>query len=199
MVPEIWRMTHNFSSFWNIFALLIPSSPLPLTAQKIKISKKRKQYLEISSFNTSVPKIMIIWFTVPEIWWVTDVIVIFHCAIFCSFIPPPLTAQKMKISKQWKKCLEISSFYKFTKNHYHLLHSSWDMTHDTHILPLNSKKKKKEKKKKIEKMKKTPGHIIILKLWLNNVHFLRYGAWQTDRQMVGKSEIDPPKNRNRQF
>ena len=42
----------------------------------------------------SVPKIMIICCTVPEIWRVTNVIVIFHCGpFFCLFTP--LTAPKM--------------------------------------------------------------------------------------------------------
>ena len=52
--------------FWTIFYPFIP-----LTAPKNKISKKWKKYLEISSFYTSVPKIMIRWCTVPEIWWAT--------------------------------------------------------------------------------------------------------------------------------
>ena len=168
MVPGIWRMTHNFSSFWNIFALLIPSSPpspLPLTAQKIKISKKRKQYLEISSFNTSVPKIMIIWFTVPEIWWVTDVIVIFHCAIFCSFTPPSLTAQKMKISKQWKKCPEISSFYKSLPKIITIcstLPEIWHMTLTSSPLTAKKKKKRKKKNRKNEKNSWTYHHFKIM-------------------------------------
>ena len=147
------------------FNPLLPPPPLPLTAQKIKISKKRKQYLEISSFNTSVPKIMIIWFTVPEIWWVTDVIVIFHCAIFCSFTPPPPNSPKNENFKTMKKMPgDIIILQKFTKNHYHMLHSSWDMTHDTHILPLNSKKKKKRKKKnrKNEKNSWTYHHFKIM-------------------------------------
>ena len=124
----------------------------------------------------------------------------FSLCYFLPFYPPPLpplTAQKMKISKQWKKCPEISSFYKSLPKIITICSTLPEIGHMTHTSsPLTAKKKKK---KKIEKMKKTPGHIIILKLWLNNVHFLRYGAWQTDRQMVGKSEIDPPKNRNRQF
>ena len=41
---------------------------------------------------------MIICYTVPEIWCVTDAIVIFQYG---------LTARKMKILKQWKKRLEI--------------------------------------------------------------------------------------------
>ena len=44
----------------------------PLTVQKIKIFKKWKKKLKISLFYTSVPKIMITWCTVPEIWCATD-------------------------------------------------------------------------------------------------------------------------------
>ena len=49
----------------------------------MKSSKKNeKKPLEISSFYTSVPKITIICYTVPEIWFVTDVIVSFHFGLF---------------------------------------------------------------------------------------------------------------------
>ena len=41
----------------------------------------------MSSFYTNVPKIMIIWYTVPEIWCVTDVIVIFHFELFFALLP----------------------------------------------------------------------------------------------------------------
>ena len=96
--------TDNFLSFWAIFC------PFTLlTTQKIKILKFWKKHLEISSFYTSVPKIMIICFTVPEIWHMTHVTFIFHFGLFFALLP--LTAQKMKISKKWKKRLEISSFY----------------------------------------------------------------------------------------
>ena len=49
---------NGYFSFWAIFC--------PFTAQKIIISKKWKKHLEISSFYTSVPKIMTGWCTVPE-------------------------------------------------------------------------------------------------------------------------------------
>ena len=75
----------------------------------MKISKKWTKWLDISSFYTSVPKIMIICYTVLEIWHVTDVIVLFHFGQFAH--STPLTAQKMKISKKWKEHLKISSFY----------------------------------------------------------------------------------------
>ena len=72
-----WDMVHDrcncYFSFWTIFC------PFTLlTARKMKISKKWKKILEVSSFYTSVPKIIIIWYTVPEIWRMTDVPVIFH-------------------------------------------------------------------------------------------------------------------------
>ena len=100
-VPEIWHVKDviifHFRHFFCPFT--------PLTTQKIKISKKRKNGLEISSFNTSVPWIMIICCNVPEIWCVTDVIY-FHFgqffALFTPLPPSPLTAQKIKISKKRK-------------------------------------------------------------------------------------------------
>ena len=51
---------------------------------------------------------MIIYYTVFEIWQVTDVIVVFHFGQFFSFYP--LTAQKINISKKWKKHLEVHHF-----------------------------------------------------------------------------------------
>ena len=85
-----------------------------ITAWKIKKIKffffKLKKSMKISSFYISVPKIMIRWYTVPEIWCVTGVIVSSHFGLFfCSFTLR--TIQKIKILKKWKICLEMSSFY----------------------------------------------------------------------------------------
>ena len=117
----------------------------------------------------------------------------------CYFLPFYLpNSPKNENFKTMKKMPgDIIILQKFTKNNYHMLYSPWDMTHDTSF-PLTAKKKKNRKN---EKNSWTYHHFtqVYQKLWLNNVHFLRYGAWQTDRQMVGKSEIDPPKNRKRQF
>ena len=55
---------------------------------------------------------MIIRYTVPEIWCMTDVLVIFDYGLFFVLLPP-LTAQKIKILKKRKKHLEISC----TKNY----------------------------------------------------------------------------------
>ena len=90
-----------------------PPHPPPLTKQKIKILKKWKKQLETSSIYTSVPKIMIICYTVPDIQHVTDVTRSFW-AIFCPFTPPPSPplTQKIQIFKKWKKkSLKILAFY----------------------------------------------------------------------------------------
>ena len=102
----------NYFSFWAIFCPFTP-----LTAWKITIYHKRKKHLEISSFYISAPKIIMICYTAPKIWCMTDVIIIFHFGLSFALLPappplprPPLTSQRIKILKKWKKHLEISSF-----------------------------------------------------------------------------------------
>ena len=70
-----------YFSFWSIscpFTLLIAQI---IKIEKKKKKKKRKKSLGISSIYTSVPKIIIICYTVPEIWCLKNVIVIFHFGI----------------------------------------------------------------------------------------------------------------------
>ena len=82
-----WDMVCDRCSYYFLFwAIICPFTPL--TAQKIKIFKKWKKTLEISSFYNSVTKIMIMCYTVPEIWCVTDVIFIFHFGLFIALLPP---------------------------------------------------------------------------------------------------------------
>ena len=80
-----WDMVRDrcnwYFSFWAIFCIFTL-----LTARKIKILIKWKKFLEISSFYICVPKIMIICYTIPEIWCVTDVI-IFHFVSFFALLP----------------------------------------------------------------------------------------------------------------
>ena len=86
MMYGSWDMKHdgeNFLSFWTIFCTFTP-----LKTRKIKILKNWKKHLEISSFYKSVPKIMIICYTVPWIWHVTDLIVILHFGLFLALLPP---------------------------------------------------------------------------------------------------------------
>ena len=75
---------------------------------KIRLLKKWKNLLEISSIYTCVPKTTIIWGTFPEIRSETEFFVILGHVL--PFWPTPLTTQKTKILKKWKKHLKMSSF-----------------------------------------------------------------------------------------
>ena len=70
MVHDIWNCYFSFRTIFCPFT--------PLTARKMKISQKWKKRLEISSFYTSAPKLMIIVYTVLELWCMINVIVVFH-------------------------------------------------------------------------------------------------------------------------
>ena len=70
MMYGYWDMEwdkQDFLSFWVIFCPFTP-----VTAQKIKVSKKWKTCLEIPLFYNCVPKIIIRWYAVPEIWCTMD-------------------------------------------------------------------------------------------------------------------------------
>ena len=54
-------------------------------------------------------------------------------SIWAIFAIYPLTTQKIKILKKWKKHLEISLFYTSTNNHDYKMYASWDMERDRQI------------------------------------------------------------------
>ena len=138
MVPEIWSATDRiFLLSWTFFCPFTP-----LTAQKIKIYKKKKKkwkkkILQISSFYTRVPKIMIIGYTVPEIWHMRDVIVIFHfgqkfliygvrqnfLSFWAIFCPPPTFYPPISSKNENLKKIKNNSwrFHHFTQ----LYQKSW--------------------------------------------------------------------------
>ena len=124
-----------YFSFWAIFYAFTP-----LAARKIKISKKWKRQLEISSFYVTVPKIMIICYTVPEILCLRDVIVIFYFMIFFDLLPSN-SPKNQNVKKNEN--------------------TSWKYHHLTHLCQ---------------------------KLWLEDARFLRYGARRTDGQTDGQTE-----------
>ena len=74
-----WDIGCNcYFSFWVIL-----SSITLLTAKKNKISQKwKKKKTRVSSFDTTLPKIMIVRFYVRKIWRLTDVIVSFPSGLF---------------------------------------------------------------------------------------------------------------------
>ena len=86
MMYGSWKMEsnrYNFLSFWAIFCPFTQ-----LATWKIKILKKwKKKTLEISSSYTIAPKIMTIFYSVPEIWHMMDVIFIFHFGLFFALLP----------------------------------------------------------------------------------------------------------------
>ena len=85
MMYDSWDMKCERQNFLSFLAIFCPFTPL--TTQKLKIFKKWKKQQEIPSFYTSVPKILIISYTVPEIWRLTDVI-IFQFGSFFALLPP---------------------------------------------------------------------------------------------------------------
>ena len=94
--PEIHSGTDRIFCHFRLLFALLP----PLTTRKIKILKKWKKHLEISSFYTCVPQTTIIWSATKFLLFWT---------IFCPFTL--LITQKIKILKKPKTRLEISSFY----------------------------------------------------------------------------------------
>ena len=122
-----WCMVPKQTEFFLILDRFLPF--YPLNNPKNQILKKRKKRLEIS-FYTSLPKIIIISYTVPEIRRVTNVIFIFHVGLFfCPFTP--LTTQKIKIFKKWKKAPgDIIILHMYTKNYDYMMYGSWGMVRD---------------------------------------------------------------------
>ena len=108
MVSEIWCVTDVIVIYH--FRLFFPLLYTPLKARKIKSLKKWKKHREISSFYICVPKTMIRWCMVPEIWCMTDKI-ISHFGLFFALLPP-LQPKKLKF---WKN-------EKSTWRHHHFTH-----------------------------------------------------------------------------
>ena len=92
---------------FSLWAIFCPFTPL--TAPKMKISKNEKTPGDIILHKCT--KIMIICYTVPEIWHMTHVI-IFHFGLF--FVPfySPNSPKNENFKKlKTKKSLEMSPFY----------------------------------------------------------------------------------------
>ena len=123
-----WDIVHDGCNYFSFWATSFPFTSL--IAQKMKISEKWKKYLEKSLFYTSAPKLMIIGYTILEIWQVTSVIFVFHFGLLLPFYLS--NSPKIKISKKWKKKTpgNIKILHKSTKNPDYMLYCSWDMMHD---------------------------------------------------------------------
>ena len=172
-VPEIWYVMGLSIIFHSglFFALLYTS----LTAQKIKIKKKRKKHVQISWFYNNLTKIMMICYTVPEIWHVTDVI-IFHFGPFFA-----LFSQKLKFKKN---LLEISSFYNSVPKIMIICYTVPEIQHVTDViaifhfgpfftlLPPNSPKNQKFWKNERNAWRYHRFTYVYQKLWSDDVYMV---------------------------
>ena len=203
MVYNSWDMMGDRPSFFSCWTNFCPLTPL--ATQKIRILKKWKNEKKKKKnththtrkyhhFRQVEPKILIICYTVRETWHVTDVAFIFlFWAICCSFTH--LTAQNMKISKKWKKHLEIPSFY--TSIICYTVPEIWHVTDVTVIfhfgLFLSFYPHYRPKNENFKKMKKKSGRYyhftqVYQKLWIDDLWFSRYGARRMDRQTDRQTE-----------
>ena len=106
---DIWFLRYEPS---NTDFFVILGHFLPLTSPKIKIFNKikNKNTKRYNHFTQVEPKIMIICYTVSEIWHVTDVTFIFHFCLFFALLPP-LQPKNWKIQKNENTPGDITSFY----------------------------------------------------------------------------------------
>ena len=85
MMYGSWDIERDRQNFFVILDNFLPI--YPLKTRKIKVLKTWKNAWRYYHFTqTSVPKIRICY-TVPEIWRVTNVIVIFHFWLFFVLLP----------------------------------------------------------------------------------------------------------------
>ena len=107
---DIWFLRYEPS---NTDFFVILGHFLPLTSPKIKIFNKikNKNTKRYNHFTQVEPKIMIICYTVSEIWHVTDVTFIFHFCLFFALLPP--YSLKTEKFKKMKTRLEI--LHRFTQ------------------------------------------------------------------------------------
>ena len=77
----------QMSLLFFILGNFLPFYP-PNSSKNENFKTMKKKNVEIPSFYTSVPKIMIICCTVLEIWHMTDAIAIFHFGLLFALLPP---------------------------------------------------------------------------------------------------------------
>ena len=122
MVPEIWSITDRiFCHFGPFFSFLPPNN---LQNQNFEKMKKKKHwryyhfthvYYKWQSHN--------VWFLRYRVRQTELFVILDHFLPFC-----PLTTQKIKILKNWKKTpRDIIILHKCTKNHDHIPYCSSDM------------------------------------------------------------------------
>ena len=170
IIHEIWSATE----FLIIFGHFLPFYP-PNSLQN-ENTKKMKKCLEISSFYTSVPKIMIVGYTVPEISHKAERI-IFHFGQFFALL-------RLKNEKNtWR----YHHFTQCTINDSHMIYGFWDMKCNRqnffvilgHFFTLLLSQQ--PKKWTFQKNEKKPGDIIIQHKCTKNHNLMLYFSWDMVR------------------
>ena len=142
----------------------------------------------------------ILWCIVPEIWSVMD-------RIFCHFgLFFALLHKELKFWKTEKNTWRYHHFTSVPKIMIILLYCSLDMACNgcncyfsfwAIFCSFTTKQSEKSKFKKKKIWKNCLEIYVSQKLWSDDVWFLRYGAWQTDRDRWRKWHIEvgvPHKN-----
>ena len=158
--------------------LLLPFTDEFWKTRKIRLLKKQKTLLEISSFYTCVPKNTFIWGTVTEIQSETEFNVILGHFLPCHLPasrynnPKNLNFEKMK--KKTPGDVIILNLY--NKKHDHVMYAYSDC--HCHFRPFFTLAELLTPKIKIwKKCKKNPGYIILLHICIINQDNMMYGSW----------------------
>ena len=122
MMYGFWGMECNGQNFLLFFALF----PLLIT-QKLKFWKTEKETSRYYHFTHAYHKWKSydVWFLRYEAWLTESFVIVDH---FLPFYPP--TNPKIKILKNWRKGLQILSFYTCTMYDNHRMYGYWDIKHD---------------------------------------------------------------------
>ena len=157
----------------------------PLTTRKIKTLKKRKNYLEMSSFYKCLPKTTITWCMLPEIWSATNIIFC-HLGTFFDLLPY-YWPWKLKFWKNVEKTWRYYPLHMCTINEDHIMYVSWDIkaqltqffvisSHFCSLILLTTRKIKV-----LKKIEKARGDILILRLCTTSDNHMMYGFWPMER------------------
>ena len=85
MIYGFWDMKHNRQIFFVILGQFLPLYP---TSNPKNQNFEKKNIWRYYHFTKVEPKIMIICYTVPEIWHMTEVYFYFHFQLFFALLPP---------------------------------------------------------------------------------------------------------------
>ena len=173
----IWGTVPEILSETNIVILSHFCPFIPLTTRKIKILKKWKMYLEMSSFYRCVIKITVIWCMLSKIWSTTD-------KIFCHFEPFFANLSHSQPEKSnFQKMKKATVFWDMERQTGRVFFSFWTIffpfTNRTAPPPATLQHPKKAKFWKNEKhLEISSFYTSVPKSWSYAILFLRYGVWR---------------------